>query len=160
MMPLVLFVILLLLFSSYNDALLPFGKEQYVWKDLTETELKGWYTEQDLCMFKLTERMLFPGKARNQNCSHLKAWPRNKGCGVGMGNKGDPCYMPFISRKTFKRGIAGYTDPKATPLSDALVSLAQKNTTLVLLGDSTTRQKLQAMECAIWRESMHNDFQW
>lgn len=137
-----------------------FMDEKYAWKDLTANELKGWYSEQDLCMMKQDERTKFPRDVRMRNCSTEKGWYKGRGCGVGLGNKGDPCYMPFLSRPSFKRGLNGYTDPTTKPLTEALVTLAQKNTTLVLLGDSTTRQKLQAMECAIWREDWRTDFKW
>ena len=137
-----------------------FMSEAFQWTELTATELKGWYSEQDLCMLKSAERIKFPRDVRMANCSREKGWHRGKGCAVGMGNKGDPCYMPFTARRSFKKGVKGYTDPTTKPLSEAFAALAKTNTTLVLLGDSTTRQKLQAMECAVWREDWRNDFHW
>lgn len=50
-------------------------------------------------------------------------------------------------------GLEGFTNFSSKPLLDAFNHFIDSNTTLVLLGDSTTRQKLQAMQCEIEREN-------
>lgn len=74
-------------------------------------------------------------------------------CGVGMGNNNYPCYGPFTGRQGFKKGVRGYTDALSTPLTNAIGLMQKYNYSLVLAGDSTNRQKLQALYCEINRES-------
>lgn len=75
------------------------------------------------------------------------------GCTVGWGHMGYPCFQPFISRLHFRRGLTGFTDATRPILSETIVNLAKSNVTLVVLGDSTSRQKILAMQCQIQRES-------
>jgi len=49
-------------------------------------------------------------------------------------------------------GLEGFTNFSSKPLIEAFNHFIDTNTTLVLLGDSTTRQKLQALQCEIERE--------
>lgn len=70
-----------------------------------------------------------------------------------MGNNNNPCFGPFAEgRPHFKMGVDGFTDATSTPLLKAFRRFADTNTTLIFLGDSTTRQKLQALDCEIHRE--------
>lgn len=48
-------------------------------------------------------------------------------------------------------GIEGYTNASSKPLYETFMLLIKHNTTLVLLGDSSMRQKLQSLECEIHR---------
>jgi hypothetical protein len=70
-----------------------------------------------------------------------------------MGNNNNPCFGPFADgRPHFKQGVDGYTDASSKPLLRAFRHFADSQTTLIFLGDSTTRQKLQALDCEIHRE--------
>ena len=57
-----------------------------------------------------------------------------------MGNKYSPCFGPFISRPSFKKGIEGFTDSRSKPLLKAIRNFYNSNTSLVFLGDSLMRQ--------------------
>jgi hypothetical protein len=69
---------------------------------------------------------------------------------------GHPCYQPLSSRSHYKKGLAGFTDGKKEILSSTMVNLAKNNISLVFVGDSTTRQKVIAMDCQLKRESSRN----
>jgi len=122
----------------------------FVWRDLTSQELDDWYSPIDLCMLQSTARNSFPAAVR-KNCSHM-GMGGHRGCSVGMGSNNFPCYPPFVSRKSFRRGLVGYTNASLTPLIDAFQRFARTNTSVVFIGDSTMRQKLQALECELYRE--------
>mmetsp|Transcript_15303 Transcript_15303/g.20974 ORF Transcript_15303/g.20974 Transcript_15303/m.20974 type:complete len:279 (-) Transcript_15303:257-1093(-) len=70
-----------------------------------------------------------------------------------MGSNNHACYAPFgAARPSYKRGVQGYTNFDSKPLLEFLTQLYETNTTLVIIGDSTSRQKLQALECELLRE--------
>ncbi len=121
------------------------------WRDLTEEEIKVWYSPIDLCVLESSNRFTSAQEIR-RNCSWLGArgW---RGCAVGMGSNNFPCYPPFATaRQSFLRGVEGYTNHSHTPLLNAIKSLTASNGALVLLGDSTMRQKLAAIRCEMLRE--------
>lgn len=107
----------------------------------------------DLCLLKSEDKMKFPMDQRAGNCSNLKG---GKGCGVGLGHVGHVCYPPYSSRLHFKRGLVGYSDGSKQTLTDTFTRLAQLNVSVVFIGDSTTRQKVVAMDCQLKRESWKN----
>jgi hypothetical protein len=122
-----------------------------VWRDLTDAEMEEWYSPIDRCVLESTNRFTSAQEIR-RNCSHLGNG-RWRGCAVGMGSNNFPCYPPYASaRKGFRRGVEGYTNHSHTPLVNALRSLAASGSALVLLGDSTMRQKLSALRCELMRE--------
>lgn len=125
-----------------------------VWRDLTEQEIDDWYSPMEVCMLELEDREMMSPKAAQETCVRkgLRNPGHNKGCPVGKGSNKFPCYPPYKNRKSFSRGVEGYTNASATPVRDMLTVLAAKNMSLVLLGDSTMRQKLNALECEIMRE--------
>ena len=126
---------------------------EYKWRDLTEQELNEWYTPTDLCVLNSTEKFTFPQDTRKNECFHVSRGDRRIHCNVGMGNNNKPCFGPFNeARPHFKRGIDGFTDRHSKPLMKAFRYFADTNTTLILLGDSTTRQKLQLLDCQIHLE--------
>ena len=128
----------------------PYPPSTFTWRDLTQSEMDDWYSPIDLCMLDNTNRNSFPQAVR-KNCSHL-GMGGHRGCSVGMGSNNFPCYPPFKSRTSFKRGIEGYTDATKTPMLDAMYRFAKRNMSVVFIGDSTMRQKLQALECELYRE--------
>lgn len=73
-----------------------------------------------------------------------------------MGTIGEPCHSPFVSRKSYKKGIKGYTDASLKPIQDAFLRFHAANMTIVFIGDSTMRQKLQALDCEMRREHHRN----
>lgn len=115
-------------------------RERPVWRDLTPSEMELWYAPVDLCVLDNPDRWLFPQEIRKQNCTHVKGWV--KGCGVGLGHVGHACHAPFASRRHFRRGMVGYTNGSATPVSDTLESLRNANAEIIFAGDSTTKQKV------------------
>ena len=40
-----------------------------VWRDLTEEELKNWYSPTELCMLKSDDRVSYPQVVQSENCS-------------------------------------------------------------------------------------------
>lgn len=125
----------------------------FSWRDLTETELAEWYTPADLCVLNTSMKSSFPQDIRGKECAAFTRGSRRMFCGVGMGNNNYPCYGPFgDARPSFKRGVEGYTNASAKPLLEAANRLMDSNSVLLLLGDSTMRQKLQALQCEIARE--------
>jgi hypothetical protein len=125
----------------------------YKWRNLTEQELHSWYTPTDLCVLNSTNKFAFPQDIRKDECYEFSRGNRRIHCSVGMGNNNNPCFGPFAEgRPHFRMGVEGYTDVTSTPLLKAFQKFADTNTTLFFLGDSTTRQKLQALDCEIHRE--------
>jgi hypothetical protein len=122
-----------------------------VWRDLTEKEMSEWYSPVDRCVLESSNRFTSAQEIR-RNCTYLKlgGW---RGCAVGMGSNNFPCYPPFAgARKGFLRGVEGYTNHSHMPLLNAFRELAAANSALILLGDSTMRQKLAALRCELMRE--------
>lgn len=147
--PLLLLVLVLGLFLL--SATYVSSSSNRVWRDLTDAEMEEWYSPVDRCVLESSNRFTSAQEIR-RNCSHLGigSW---RGCAVGMGSNNFPCYPPFESaRKSFKRGVEGYTNHSHTPLVNALRSLSMSGSALVLLGDSTMRQKLSALRCELMRE--------
>lgn len=147
---------LLLLFFFFFLVLLVgcvHAKEEFVWRDLTPDELKGWYSPTDLCALQNTNYKAFPQDVRAKNCSQYSGGNKRLHCGVGFGANNKPCYGPYgAARPSYKRGVEGYTDFTRKPLTNAFRQLIKTNTTLLIVGDSTMRQKIQAMECQLLRE--------
>jgi hypothetical protein len=130
------------------------NQKAFKWVDLTESELHGWYSPADLCILNSTDYYKFPQDTRANDCYAHSKGSRRQWCGVGMGNNNYACYGPFSSaRSHFKKGIDGFTSPSSKPLLSLFANLHLTNTTLVLLGDSTMRQKLQALQCEVTRET-------
>ena len=127
------------------------NKEMLEWRGLTDVELTQWYSKVDLCMLNQTEIVKFPGVIRREKCGWIRG--QQSVCGVGMGTIGEPCHSPYLGRTSYKKGVKGYSNASATPLLDAFHNLKQSNAVLLLVGDSTMRQKLQALECEIRREN-------
>ncbi len=148
-MKLVLLVVVLLFAPSQCS---------FKWKDLTQKELEEWYTPTDLCMLQSEDKAGYPQHIRANNCSEFSQGSSRLFCAVGMGSNKQPCFSPFVSRPSFKRGLVGYTDAARKPIMEALRNIANANVTLILLGDSTTRQKIVALECEILREHPKNEF--
>ena len=118
--------------------------EKFTWRDLTQEELKSWYTPTDLCTLESTHYKQFPQSIRSKNCSHLSSGSKRMHCGVGMGSSNNPCFGPYsTARPSFKRGINGYIDANSKPLTQLFRNALKTNTTVVLVGDSTMRQKVQ-----------------
>lgn len=139
------------LFDDYRKVL---NQKSFRWVDLSENELGQWYQPADLCILNSTDRLKFPQDVRADDCYHYSKGSRRQFCGVGMGNNNYPCYGPFNSaRKYFKRGVDGYQNADAKPLLSFFAHLFLTNTTFIMLGDSTMRQKLQALQCEITRET-------
>lgn len=127
-------------------------KENFQWKDLTESELNNWYTPLDLCTLNSSRRADFPQDIRANDCRHLSFGSRRLHCGVGMGSNNHACNAPYQGRPHFKRGISGFTDHSKTPILNTMKELLRTNTSLVFIGDSTMRQKLNALDCELMRE--------
>ena len=129
-------------------------QRKFKWVNLTEDELQRWYNPTDLCILNSTIVNKFPQDIRINQCKQYSHGNRRQFCGVGMGNNNYPCYGPFsTARPHFKMGVEGYTDPSAAPLLDLFTYLTLTKTTLMLLGDSTMRQKLQSLTCELMRET-------
>jgi hypothetical protein len=123
-----------------------------LWRNLTATEITSWYSPVDLCVLRSEDRKMFPFDIRTNLCGAS----RRLYCAVGMGSNNFPCYGPFSSsRPSFFKGIEGFTDSSKKPLIESFKHLISTNTTLVFLGDSTMRQKFQALECELHREEPH-----
>jgi len=140
----VVVIVLLTIFTSPTIQL-PEEEPPAVWKDLTPTEIKQWYTPTDLCMLQSEDRASYPQTVRAEKCAAVSGGVRKLQCGVGfsgssIGNKGAPCFPPFVSRSSFLKGIVGYTDPLSKPLLEMLWNLHRTNMTMVWLGDSLMRQ--------------------
>lgn len=69
-----------------------------------------------------------------------------------MGSNNQACFSPYRGRPHFKMGLEGYTDASAKPMLTTLKHLMDSNTSLVFIGDSTMRQKLNALDCELMRE--------
>lgn len=146
--------------NNFLNASKFFGQSDFKWVDLQSHELSSWYTPADLCVMNNTHRSAFPQEVRAKNCSEFSRGSRRMFCGVGMGNNNYPCYGPYgAARPSFQRGLEGYTNASRKPLVEALETLITANATLVLAGDSTMRQKLQALQCELSREDRRIRFQ-
>lgn len=131
-----------------------FGKSDFKWVNLSSSEMTDWYTPADHCVMENLVRSAYPQDIRSKDCAQYSKGSRRMMCGVGMGNNNNPCFGPFgEARPSFRRGIEGYTNYSSKPLTEALKTLVRANATLVLAGDSTTRQKLQALYCELTREN-------
>eukprot|EP01036_Dinobryon_divergens_P034987 gene34987-45285_t len=60
-----------------------------------------------------------------------------------------PATIPVTETGLRGRPISGDTDFNTRPALDFLAHLHKANTTLVIIGDSTSRKKLQALECEL-----------
>lgn len=148
---LILVIIFALFFECNSIHDLTLGNmEKLEWRSLTDNELGLWYSKVDLCMLNQTELYKFPGVIRREKCGWIRG--QQSACGVGMGTIGEPCHSPYAGRTSYRKGVKGYTNALHTPLIDAFSNLKKANAVLVLVGDSTMRQKLQAIECEIRRE--------
>mmetsp|Transcript_13339 Transcript_13339/g.29213 ORF Transcript_13339/g.29213 Transcript_13339/m.29213 type:complete len:429 (+) Transcript_13339:154-1440(+) len=148
--------LLTLLLTLLLILLLAMGKgteEHFRWRDLSESEMQKWFSDTDRCMLVTNSTSIYPSELRGNECGQFSKGNKKILCAVGMGTNNAPCFGPYsTARPNFHRGIEGYTNFSDKPLIDAFEALISQNTTLVLLGDSTTRQKLQSMECEIRRE--------
>ena len=150
----VLFCILVGCKSNIDGLQSIVDNSNFIWRDLSQQELQLWYSPTDLCMLNTTNRILFPMKIRESQCANIPGG--SKGCNVGLGHMGFPCYQPFSSRLHFKRGLDGFADATDRVLTQTMTVLAKLNVTLVFAGDSTTRQKVVALDCQLRRESYRN----
>ena len=136
-----------------DDEILPFGK----WRDLTPQELDTWYSPFDLCMMNTSDYDKSPQLIKREHCSTASVKITATGvlgvCRVGMGSNKKECSAPYAGRKSYRKGIDGYTDASATPLIETFQRFSDTNTVLVLLGDSTMTQKRLALDCELQRES-------
>lgn len=115
--------------------------------------MKQWYTETDLCTLNSLETTRFPQDIRAKDCAQHSRGNRRLHCGVGMGSNNKPCYSPYHdARKSFRRGLEGFVNASSKPLLDAFHRLIKSNTSLIFIGDSTMRQKLNALDCEVYRE--------
>ena len=129
------------------------NKPEKVWIDLSTKEYDNWYSRTDRCMLKTEDRIQYPQVTKTDVCGNYSDNFRGLKCSVGMGHKYSPCFGPYSSaRPSFRKGIMGYTNSSTKPLLETLVKLIDTNTSIVILGDSTLRQKLQALECELLRE--------
>jgi hypothetical protein len=129
-------------------------QSNFKWRDLTPNEIVSWYSPADLCVLGSDVRTRFPHDIRQYDCVNITKGSRKLFCGVGMGNNNKPCFGPYgEARPSFLRGIHGFTNATEKPLTEALEQMMRTNTTLVLLGDSTMRQKNQALNCQLIREN-------
>ena len=128
------------------------GKRYYV--DLTEQEIDDWYSELEICMLNLDVRQMNSPREAYETCQYqgLRNPGHNKGCVLGKGSNKFPCYPPYKNRKSFVRGIKGYTDASQKPMLEFMAQMYKMNYTVVFLGDSTMRQKLNALDCEVKRE--------
>ena len=151
-------IVLLIIFTSPTIQLSQ--EPPAVWQDLTPTEIKQWYTPTDLCMLQSEDRASYPQTVRAEKCAAVSGGVRKLQCGVGfsgssIGNKGAPCFPPFVSRSSFLKGIVGYTDPLPKPLLEMLWNLHRTNMTMVWLGDSLMRQVTSQVSIVIINHSLH-----
>lgn len=155
--PIVLVACLLSHLVADNGLLTKLKLKEYdnlKWRDLTPDEIISWYSPADLCVLSSTIRNRFPQDIRQYDCANVTRGSKKLFCGVGMGNNNKPCYGPYgDSRPSFLRGVHGFTNSSEKPLTEALEQMMRTNTTLVLLGDSTMRQKNQALNCQLIREN-------
>eukprot|EP01038_Epipyxis_sp_PR26KG_P010193 gene10193-13712_t len=128
-------------------------KKSYVWKNMTQHELSTWYSALDMCVLNSTNPFTFPQDTRARDCFHLSRGSRRMHCHVGMGNNHNPCFGPYNSaRPSFLKGLEGFTNASSAPMIKVMDNLRKNNATLVFAGDSTMRQKSQALECELMRE--------
>jgi hypothetical protein len=129
-------------------------QKKFKWVKLNDDQLSQWYHPVDLCILNSTHRLKFPQDIRADDCKEFSRGSRRQFCGVGMGNNNYPCYGPFsTARPHFKEGVEGYTTFSSKPLIDLFTYFHLTDTTIMLLGDSTMRQKLQALTCELTRET-------
>jgi len=133
------------------------GRSKAVWVDLTPQEIDDWYSPLEICMLDLEDREMMSPRAAQQVCvdKGFRNPAHNRNCPVGKGSNKFPCYPPYKNRKSFMRGVEGYTNASSTPIKDMISTLFAKNMSLVLLGDSTMRQKLNALDCEVRREDQY-----
>ena len=104
-----LLVVIFLLFIFISLTFQSLEEPPAVWQDLTPTEIKQWYTPTDLCMLQSEDRASYPQTVRAEKCAAVSGGVRKLQCGVGfsgssIGNKGAPCFPPFVSRSSFLKG--------------------------------------------------------
>ena len=129
---------------------------KFRWRDLTPSELDDWYSPFDQCMFNTTDFGKSPQLIKRLHCLGASTKLRGKKegfCRVGMGSNKKECSAPYSGRRSYRRGVDGFTDASSSPIIDAFKRLGDANTALVLLGDSTMTQKRNALECELLRES-------
>jgi hypothetical protein len=140
---------LLVLASTHTRA-----SPQWQWRDLTKQEIDDWYSPMEICMLELDDKAAMAPRAAQEECGKQghRNPGHNKGCPIGKGSNKWPCYPPYKSRKSFTRGLEGFTDASAKPLLKMLRVLHERNMSIVFLGDSTMRQKINALDCELMRE--------
>ena len=91
------------------------------WRDLTQSELDAWYSPFDQCMMNSSDFDKSPQQIKRESCSSADVKIQGKigYCRVGMGSNKKECSSPYSGRRTFRRGVDGFTDASATPLIEA-----------------------------------------
>lgn len=151
MIALLLFLLLLALHSSN-----PQPQPKLRWRDLTQEEIDGWYSPFDQCMMDTTVFYKSPQEIKRTFCANESTRMKDGRmgfCRVGMGSNKKECSAPYSGRRSYRRGIDGYTNASSKPIIEAFMRFSETNTALVFLGDSTMTQKRSALECELLRES-------
>jgi len=114
------------------------GASEESWLDLTMTELKAWYRPYDVCMLR--------NEANVNKCQHLLKTEDDFMCSATRKCAFQPA---SLHRRPADYGTHRSEDK---PVLDLVRNLNVTNRRLVVVGDSISRQMLQAMTCELIRE--------
>jgi hypothetical protein len=130
-----------------------------LWKTIRKTKLIKWLTPLDVCI--LSNPYGFNVSAYHYattNCSKLL--PRRKDqsnqtllfCSIGLG-LGRTCVAPHLERSYFDKETIGAVTGNTTRynIKSAMRQLVKFKKSLIFVGDSLTRQSVQALFCEIMR---------
>lgn len=129
------------------------------WHDLHDlswqaANMSDWYTESEVCVYQKATLEIPLNETYIRVCHANEAPHYPDKFGIGTGTMGrlstKPCEPPFIGRRThFEKELVGYPPARRTNLSELLLNLYEKNTSLLFLGDSITVQSFEAFKAEV-----------
>mmetsp|Transcript_9435 Transcript_9435/g.9500 ORF Transcript_9435/g.9500 Transcript_9435/m.9500 type:complete len:429 (+) Transcript_9435:70-1356(+) len=167
-----LYIIFLLIIIIIMDFPLVSSKD-YNWTWIPSKNLTSWYQPWEICVLKSSD-ILQDIKDTKRKCMEIHGKPSD---GIGMRNGWGafrcragglrdgrfPCRKTndssLRSRSHLTSVILGYDDPSRTYVKDIFLHLALANSSLLLVGDSFTKELGQALTCEIERAALQ-PFSW
>ena len=165
-MKLFILILCLLFYSTFSQALFKKHESQIqrndtLWKWIDSKNVDKWYQPWERCILNLKENITQLKNARD-DCFKVTGRPKDGigmlKCRLGQTYRGRPCISDNlgtnISHIPLTKVVEGFDDPSQKWLQITFKNLLNNNGSLIIFGDSTTRQTVHALACEAERENL------